>query len=130
MRRRSAADARADRRACGGLAGQRDRPPGRAHRDERRRIRPIRRIRDREHARRADDRPGPGRGESAVTTPPAVVAQPDVEAWVWAQISAIPGVTSFCYAAVSDWPHWLVRYSLQIDVPPGIALICAQTHAS
>jgi hypothetical protein len=49
------------------------------------------------------------------TTLPAVTAQPDVEAWVWQNISGVAGVTSFCYAAVSGWPHWLVAYSIQVD---------------
>ena len=47
--------------------------------------------------------------------PPVIVAQPDVEAWVWAQIRHIPGVTSFCYAAFMGWPPWLVAYSIQAD---------------
>lgn len=41
--------------------------------------------------------------------------QPDVEAWVWEQVKAISGVTSFCYAAFMGWPPWLVAYSLQVD---------------
>jgi hypothetical protein len=51
-----------------------------------------------------------------VTGPAApVVVMPDVEAWVWANISHLPGVTSFTYAAVTGWPHWLVAYSVQVD---------------
>jgi len=48
-------------------------------------------------------------------TTPALVAQPDAEAHAWAQLASIPGVTSFCYAAVSPWPNWLVTYSIQVD---------------
>lgn len=43
------------------------------------------------------------------------VVMPDVEAWVWDNIGQLPGVTSFMYAAVHGWPHWLVAYSVQID---------------
>jgi len=49
------------------------------------------------------------------TTLPSTAAQPDVEALVWSHVGGIAGVTSFCYAAVSDWPHWVVRHSLQVD---------------
>jgi len=49
------------------------------------------------------------------TTLPAVTAQPDAEAFVWSQLKGIPGVTSFCYAAVSSWPHRLVTYAIQVD---------------
>jgi hypothetical protein len=50
------------------------------------------------------------------TTLPAIVAQPDLEAWVWQNVSPVEGVTSFCYAAVSaGWPHWIVAYSVQVD---------------
>jgi len=42
------------------------------------------------------------------------IVQPDVEAWVWANIGG-PGVTSFTYAAVNEWPLWQVSYSIQAD---------------
>ena len=42
------------------------------------------------------------------------IVQPDLEAWVWANIGG-PGVTSFCYAAANVWPLWLVTYSIQVD---------------
>ncbi len=48
-------------------------------------------------------------------TAPPVIAQPDLEAWVWANISAVPGVTSFCFSAIRDWPFWLVAYAIQVD---------------
>jgi len=48
-------------------------------------------------------------------TSPEVVTMPDVEAWVWAAINSIPGVTSFCYATVHGWPLWLAAYSIQVD---------------
>jgi hypothetical protein len=44
-----------------------------------------------------------------------VVTQPDLEAWVWANVKTVPGVTSFCYAVVNEWPFWNVAYSVQID---------------
>jgi len=43
-----------------------------------------------------------------------VVVQPDVEAWVWANIGRA-GVTSWCYAVVNEWPLWNVAYSIQVD---------------
>jgi hypothetical protein len=44
-----------------------------------------------------------------------VIVQPDLEAWVWAQISDLPGVTSFAYAAVQMWPGWVYAHSVQVD---------------
>jgi hypothetical protein len=44
-----------------------------------------------------------------------VVVMPDVEAWVWANIRQLPGVTSFTYSVQHGWPHWLVAHFLQID---------------
>ena len=44
----------------------------------------------------------------------AQIVQPDVEAWVWANVGG-PGITSFCYAVVNAWPNWNVAYSLQVD---------------
>ena len=44
-----------------------------------------------------------------------VIVQPDLEAWVWAQISDLPGVTSFAYSAAQLWPGWVYTYSIQID---------------
>jgi hypothetical protein len=44
-----------------------------------------------------------------------VIVQPDLEAWVWANVSHIPGVTTFAYAAFMGWPPWLVAYSVQAD---------------
>lgn len=51
-----------------------------------------------------------------MTAPHApLVAQPDVEAWVWANVGHLHGVTSFCYAASLPWPTWLAIYEIQID---------------
>jgi len=44
-----------------------------------------------------------------------VIPQPDLEAWVWSNVSHIPGVTTFAYAAFMGWPPWLVAYSVQAD---------------
>jgi hypothetical protein len=50
-----------------------------------------------------------------VTSQP-VIAQPDLEAWVWSNLSDLPGVTSFCYsAAQADTIGWIWEYSLQVD---------------
>jgi len=43
------------------------------------------------------------------------VVLPDVEAFVWSQLSGIAGVTSFCYAAVHGFPVWLFTSSVQVD---------------
>jgi hypothetical protein len=50
-------------------------------------------------------------------TTAAQIVQPDLEAWVWAQIKDLPGVTSFCYAVTHPMGYlpWLVAYSVQID---------------
>jgi hypothetical protein len=50
-----------------------------------------------------------------MTTSPGVIAQPDLEAHVYAQLAGLRGVTSFCYAAIHGWPPWLVTYSIQAD---------------
>jgi hypothetical protein len=51
-----------------------------------------------------------------MTSPAPLVAQPDAEAWVWANISHLPGVTSFAYAAVQlDSRGWQVAHSVQVD---------------
>lgn len=47
--------------------------------------------------------------------PAPVIVQPDLEAWVWANVNTLPGVTSFCYAAVHSFPPWVAAYSIQID---------------
>jgi hypothetical protein len=44
-----------------------------------------------------------------------VIAQPDLEAWVWAQISGLGGMTSFSYAAVLPWPGWIMAHFIQVD---------------
>jgi hypothetical protein len=44
-----------------------------------------------------------------------VIVQPDLEAWVWAQIGDLAGVTSFAYAAVQIWPGWIMAHSVQAD---------------
>lgn len=45
-----------------------------------------------------------------------VPVHPDIEAFVWAQIKRIPGVQSWLYASVYEWPGWQYRHSLQVDV--------------
>jgi hypothetical protein len=50
-----------------------------------------------------------------VSTPQPVIAQPDLEAWVWANLQQLSGVTSFVYAALGMWPDWVFAYSLQVD---------------
>lgn len=47
--------------------------------------------------------------------------QPDAEAWVWANLRHLPGLTSFSYAASLPegvWqldPAWMYAYSIQVD---------------
>lgn len=48
-----------------------------------------------------------------------VIGQPDIEAWVWDNISHLRGVTSFTYTATTGWPHWLYAHFLQIDCRAG-----------
>lgn len=49
------------------------------------------------------------------TTLPYAGPQPDAEAFVWQNLSGQPGITSFCYTALSLWPGWLITYSVQVD---------------
>lgn len=51
----------------------------------------------------------------ALTTPAPVITAPDLEAWVWAQLRDLPGVTSFTYAVTHVWPGWVLAYSIQVD---------------
>jgi|HubBroStandDraft_3_1064219.scaffolds.fasta_scaffold00503_6 hypothetical protein len=47
-----------------------------------------------------------------------VIVQPDLEAWVWAQIRelrALGELTSFSYAATQQWPGWIMAHFIQID---------------
>jgi Bacteriophage minor capsid protein len=46
---------------------------------------------------------------------PPVPAQPDVEAWVWANVRHLPGVTSFAFSGITDWPGWQTRTGIQVD---------------
>jgi hypothetical protein len=48
-------------------------------------------------------------------TPAPVIVQPDLEAWVWANISDLKGVTSFAYAATQLWPGWVYAHFIQAD---------------
>lgn len=50
-----------------------------------------------------------------MSLPAPVFAQPDLEAWVWANIGHLPGVTSFAYAATQLWPGWIVAHFVQAD---------------
>jgi hypothetical protein len=50
-----------------------------------------------------------------MTTPPVIV-QPDLEAWVWANIRGLsPGITSFAYAANQVFPGWVYAHFIQVD---------------
>jgi hypothetical protein len=45
-----------------------------------------------------------------------VVAQPDLEAFVWSQIGGLKGVTSFAYAATQlDPAGWIMAHFVQVD---------------
>ncbi len=45
-----------------------------------------------------------------------LIAQPDLEAWVWANIRNLPGVTSFSYTAVQqDRAGWIMAHFVQVD---------------
>jgi len=48
-------------------------------------------------------------------TTPDMIVQPDLEAWVWAQIGGLAGVTSFAYAAEQLWPGWVYAHHIQVD---------------
>jgi hypothetical protein len=50
-----------------------------------------------------------------MTSPAPVIVQPDLEAWVWANVRDLPGVTSWAYAAAQQWPGWLMAHFVQID---------------
>jgi hypothetical protein len=47
--------------------------------------------------------------------PVPVPVQPDVEAWVWTNVSQLHGVTSFAYTGITDWPGWQTRTGIQVD---------------
>jgi len=49
-------------------------------------------------------------------TTPDMIAQPDLEAWVWSHIGGLAGVTSFAYAAEQlGAPGWLYAHHIQVD---------------
>lgn len=50
-----------------------------------------------------------------MTSPAPVIAQPDLEAHVWAQIGTLAGVTSFAYAAEQMFPGWVYVHHVQVD---------------
>jgi hypothetical protein len=50
-----------------------------------------------------------------VTSPAPIPAQPDLEAWVWAQLKGLAGVNSWSYQATQDWPGWIYRHFVQVD---------------
>jgi hypothetical protein len=50
-----------------------------------------------------------------VTSPAPVIHQPDLEAWVWAQIGTLGWVNSFAYSADQEWPGWVYRHFVQVD---------------
>ena len=45
-----------------------------------------------------------------------VVAQPDLEAWIWANIKGFAGVTSFAYTSMEDVRGYQWIWSVQVDV--------------
>lgn len=45
-----------------------------------------------------------------------VIAQPDLEAWVWENIKSHKGVTSFAYHSLQDVKGWQWQWSLQVDI--------------
>jgi hypothetical protein len=47
--------------------------------------------------------------------PTPVVVQPDLEAWVWANISDLSGLLSFEYSSAQQWPGWVYAHFIQID---------------
>ena len=44
-----------------------------------------------------------------------VIVAPDVEAWVWANVRELGGVTSFAYTALQPWPGWITAAFIQVD---------------
>jgi hypothetical protein len=50
-------------------------------------------------------------------TPAPVIAQPDLEAWVWANLKGHQGVTSFAYTSRDDGVKgWQWLWAIQVDV--------------
>jgi hypothetical protein len=45
-----------------------------------------------------------------------MVAQPDLEAWVWDNLKGFKGVTSFSYMGLQDVGGYQWQWSLQVDV--------------
>jgi hypothetical protein len=50
-----------------------------------------------------------------MTSPAPVIVQPDLEAWVWANISDLGGLHSFEYSATQNWPGWIYSHFIQVD---------------
>lgn len=51
-----------------------------------------------------------------MTAEPVIVAAPDAEAWVWANVRGLPGVTSFAYTAQQlDRLGWIIAHYVQVD---------------
>ena len=49
-------------------------------------------------------------------SPMPLITQPDLEAWVWAQVKALGGVTSWAYAATQQDPAgWIMAHFVQLD---------------
>lgn len=46
-----------------------------------------------------------------------IAVQPDLEAWVWAQLHAVitSGLSTWEYTTTHDYPPWQVRHFLQVD---------------
>jgi hypothetical protein len=50
-----------------------------------------------------------------VTVAAPVIVQPDLEAWVWANVRELGGMTSFSFAAAQSWPGWIYAHFVQVD---------------
>jgi hypothetical protein len=63
-----------------------------------------------------------------MTAPALPAAAPDVEAWVWANLKHLPGVTSFAYSGQQiDRGGWLVSTYVQVDARSKRRAVARQT---
>jgi hypothetical protein len=54
-----------------------------------------------------------------MTSPAPVIVQPDLEAWVVANLRHLNGVTCFGYDAAQVWPGWVYVHNIQVDARSG-----------
>lgn len=55
-----------------------------------------------------------------MTATAPVIVQPDLESFVYEQLSVLTGVTSFAFAAMQmDAPGWIYAHSIQVDARAG-----------